>query len=335
MQPGLAGKLVVKAGCYPRGELEAPVQTSQFACLPIRNHSGIRLAVVMSLLMHAVAGWYGLAQLALHKPEARSETTAAPLIARLAPAAPFSAPASVAAPPPALAPARPPRGPTPRKTPPTKAVPPPDILSAPPLSTPAVVATPPEPEPLPLPPVSVPPPPRRLPPEVTDLSAYMAYMALQRRAIGDPDLNTGLDDRRGGSAAAIENQRRNRTIASNLAGTGHQGSGYEQGSGGGIFRIRRIGADDAEFWFAGFNKDMARRTQQIIEVRRGDSPDIHVAVIRKMIAIIRDEVQGDFRWQSVRLGRDIWLSARPADDDQLQATLMRELFPDWSAQVRR
>ena len=160
-------------------------------------------------------------------------------------------------------------------------------------------------------------------------------MALQRRAIGDPDPNAGLDDRRNGAGADLENQRRQRVIANNLAGTVHRGSGYEQGSGGGIFRMRRIGSDDAEFWFAGFNKDMDRRTQQIIEVRKGDSSDIHVAVIRKMIAIIRDEVQGDFRWQSVRLGRDIWLSARPADDEELQATLMRELFPDWSAQMRR
>ena len=160
-------------------------------------------------------------------------------------------------------------------------------------------------------------------------------MALQRRAIGDPDLNTGLDDRRGGSATDIENQKRERVIASNLAGTVHRGTGFEQGSGGGIFRMRRIGSDDAEFWFAGFNKDMERRTQQVIEVRKGNSPDIHVAVIRKMIDIIRSEVQGDFRWNSVRLGRDIWLSARPADDEELQATLMRELFPDWSAQTRR
>ena len=265
---------------------------------------------------------------------------AAPLIARLAPASPLSAPAPVAAPSPALPsttpPARPLRAPTPRKTLPTNAVPPPDILSAPPLSAPAVVVAPPlpepEPAPSPLPPVSVPTPPQRIPPQVADLSAYIA---LQRRAIGDPDQNTGLNDRRGASAAEIDNKRRENIIANNLAGARHQGTGYDQGSGGGIFRIRRLGLDDAEFWFAGFNKDMERRTQQIIEVRRGDSPDIQVAVIRKMIAIIRDEVQGDFRWQSVRLGRDLWLSARPADDDELQATLMRELFPDRSAQMRR
>ena len=174
-----------------------------------------------------------------------------------------------------------------------------------------------------------------MPPQVADLSAYIALQRATSRAIGDPDLNTGLDDRRGGSAAEIENRRRDRIIAGNLAGAMHRGTGYDQGPGGGIFRIKRIGTEDAEFWFAGFNKDMERRTQQIIEVRKGESPDIHIAVVHKVIAIIRDEVQGDFRWQSQRLGRDIWLSARPADDEALQETLTRELFPGWSMETRR
>ena len=210
--------------------------------------------------------------------------------------------------------------------------------SAPPLTTPTVVEATPEPEPIPSPvppvspPIAVPTPPPRMPPQVADLSAYIA---LQRRAIGDPDLNTGLDDRRRGSAAEIENQRRDRIIAGNLAGAMHRGTGYGQGAGGGIFRITRIGTEDAEFWFAGFNKDMDRRTQQRIEVRKGESPDIHIAVVRKMVAIIRDEVQGDFRWQSHRLGREIWLSARPADDEALQEALMREMFPDWSTATHR
>jgi len=157
---------------------------------------------------------------------------------------------------------------------------------------------------------------------------------MQRRAIGDPDLNVGVDDARGGSSASAENRRRQRIIAGNLAGTAHQGAALDQPPGGGIFRIRRISSEDAEFWFAGLNKDMQRRTNQIVEVRRGDSPDIHVAVVRRMIAIIREEVQGDFFWQSVRAGRDLQLSARPADDQALQATLMRELFPDWQAETR-
>ena len=172
-----------------------------------------------------------------------------------------------------------------------------------------------------------------MPPQVADLSAYIA---LQRRAIGDPDVNPGLENRRSGSTAENDNQRRDRIIAGNLAGTTHRGTGYDQGlPGGGIFRIRRIGTDDAEFWFAGFNKDMDRRTQQLIEVRKGESADIHIAIVRKMIAIIRDEVQGDFRWKSDRLGQDIWLSARLADDQALQETLMREMFPGWSMETRR
>lgn len=40
--------------------------------------------------------------------------------------------------------------------------------------------------------------------------------------------------------------------------------------------------------------DIERRTQQLIEARKSESLDIHIAVVRKMISIIRNEVQGDF-----------------------------------------
>ena len=206
-------------------------------------------------------------------------------------------------------------------------------------ATPETERTP-EPEPLPTTPpspvsqpVTASPSLQRMPPEVTDLSSYIAWQRRTSRAIGDPDMNAALVDRRGRSADEIENQRRERIVANNLAGTMHQGSGYGQ-PGGGLFQIKRIGLDDAEFWFAGFNKDMQRRTKQLIEVQKGENADIQIAIVRKMIAIIRGETQGDFAWQSARLGRDLWLSARPAHDQALQETLMRELFHDWSAGAR-
>ena len=70
-------------------------------------------------------------------------------------------------------------------------------------------------------------------------------------------------------------------------------------------------------------------------MRRGENPDIQIAVVRKVIAIIRDETQGDFRWQSERLGRELWLSARLVDDTALQELLMLELFPGWSPKSPR
>ena len=57
--------------------------------------------------------------------------------------------------------------------------------------------------------------------------------------------------------------------------------------GGGMFQIRRIGYDDAEFYFNGWNQDIGRVARQLIEVRKGTNPDIRIAVVRKIIEIIR------------------------------------------------
>ena len=84
--------------------------------------------------------------------------------------------------------------------------------------------------------------------------------------------------------------------------------------------------DYAEFTFFGWNKEISRRAFQVIEVRKGGNPDINTAVVRKIIAIIREHEQGDFRWESKRLGRDMILSARPADNAALEAFMLEEFF---------
>jgi hypothetical protein len=61
-------------------------------------------------------------------------------------------------------------------------------------------------------------------------------------------------------------------------------------------------------------------------VRRGTNPDIRIAVVRRMIEIIRLYEQQDFEWQSIRFGRNVTLSARAADTEDLEAFLMREFF---------
>jgi hypothetical protein len=87
-----------------------------------------------------------------------------------------------------------------------------------------------------------------------------------------------------------------------------------------------MGFDDAEFIFFGWNKDIRRNSRQLIQVQRGDNSDIRIAVIRRMIAIIRENESGDFVWQSKRLGRDVTLSARPGDNAGLEDFLMRDMF---------
>ena len=89
-----------------------------------------------------------------------------------------------------------------------------------------------------------------------------------------------------------------------------------------------MGRDSAEFIFFGWNKDIRRNSKQLIEVTRGDSSDIRIAVVRKMIAIIREDEPGDFVWVSQRLGRNVTLSARPRDNAELEDFIMQEFFAD-------
>ena len=92
--------------------------------------------------------------------------------------------------------------------------------------------------------------------------------------------------------------------------------------------MERVGLDSAEFFYFGWNKAIRRNSQQMIEVRRGDNPTIELAVVRRMIAIIREQSSGDFVWESHRLRRDVTLSARPADNAGLEDFLMKEFFSD-------
>mgnify|MGYP000188239126 CR=1 FL=1 len=86
--------------------------------------------------------------------------------------------------------------------------------------------------------------------------------------------------------------------------------------------------DNAEFYFFGFDKDIGRNAKQRIEVSKGNNSDIRIAVVRKMISIIRENVSGDFTWVSQRLGRQVRLSARPEDNAGLEDFIMHDIFPD-------
>ena len=125
-----------------------------------------------------------------------------------------------------------------------------------------------------------------------------------------------------------ENVRFERNVAANLGLARTPTIGYDPEGGGGIFQIQRVGYDDAEFLFFGWNRVIRRNTRQLIEVQKGDHGDIRIAVVRKMIAIIREKESADFVWRSSRLGRSFTLSARPGDNTALENFLMRDLFAE-------
>lgn len=149
---------------------------------------------------------------------------------------------------------------------------------------------------------------------------FMAALEARRRARGE----TGGPP---GASLDEEKARRDRIVAANLGQDRAPAFGQDpRNQGGGVFQIRRLGINDAEFQFYGWNKNIGRTAAQTIEVQRGNNPDIQIAIVRKMISIIREHETGDFTWDSRRLGRTLNLSARPADNAGLEEVLMREFF---------
>ncbi len=156
------------------------------------------------------------------------------------------------------------------------------------------------------------------PPPQADLSAYIAA---QKRARGEPAEGT--------PSAAVESANRGALSSSAL----RQAPPIRFGDkppppSGGVFQIRRRGYDYAEFMFYGWNQNFGRAVPQLIEVRKGDNSDIDIAVIRKIIAIIRDYEHGDFTWNSKRSGKNMTLSARARDNSGLEEFMMHEFYEE-------
>ena len=94
----------------------------------------------------------------------------------------------------------------------------------------------------------------------------------------------------------------------------------------GIFEIRDKGLHSAQFSFKGWKHNYSNARQEIFTVEAGPDGDIERAIVKKMIVIIRRDYNGDFNWESPRLGRVVILSARIEDNDALEDFLIREFF---------
>ena len=274
----------------------------------------IWVAIALSLLVHIAVMWQWLPQIRRPSPE-QSELGQArgSLVVQLAP------------------PPRPPSAPVPAAPPALQAQPAPAIRAVPaprPPPPPPVIAhktPPPTPVPtVPAPTVAAPAPLR--PPADGDLASYIEA---RRRARGDstPAAPPSPGSVANAPAAEDDKARSNRIAAANLA-TRRQTFGYDPRQGGGVFQIMRVGYTSAEFMFFGWNKDIRRNTKQVIEVEKGNNADTRIAVVRKMISIIREYEQEDFLWESQRLGRNLMLSARARDNAGLEEFMLREFFDD-------
>ncbi len=102
-------------------------------------------------------------------------------------------------------------------------------------------------------------------------------------------------------------------------------SNFQNGANG-IFEITSLSNDSASFTFLGWVGDFSASHRQYFNVEAGSGEDVRRVMIRRMINLIREHYQGDFNWESHRMGRTIVLSARPEDSAGLEDFLMMEFF---------
>jgi len=210
---------------------------------------------------------------------------------------------------PPSAPAEPAAAPAPKTRPPAARVRPPPMVAMPRLEAPAIrspVIAPPQI-------AAIPAPPQARPPAQGD---FLSFVQANRRARG--------------AAESADNAEVdfNTKIAANLPGGARGVAAQMPIRGGGMFQMKRMTYDDAAFEFFGWNTEMGRRTPQLIEVRKGTNPNMQIAVVRRIIAIIRQYSKEDFTWDSGRHGRVVTLSARPADTAALEQYLLHDMFDD-------
>jgi hypothetical protein len=290
--------------------LTAPLQVTIRSWLGrLRAVPTIRLAFVVSLLLHAVVlwGWHPREQELSFELGERGKG-GGPLVLQLAPE-----PSRATSPPPSPLPAPAVETPPARRAAPAKAAPRPS-------PRPPVIA---QPQPAP---VAVPPPaaPAAAAPALTPVEGdFSSFLEARRRARGAAPADSAPSTRE----PEDERQRHNQAVAANLGLNRTPTFGRDR-TGGGVFQIQRMGVDTAEFIFFGWNPDIRRNSTQRVEVKKGDNADIQIAVVRRMIAIIRDHESGDFTWISQRLNRDVVLSARAIDNGGLEDFMMQEFFPD-------
>ena len=255
-----------------------------------RTQRRLAIGVAVSLLFHA------LLLILVPQPPPKLESPAAasrgPLVVRLTPSP---------SPPPANAVAVAPAQPVPKTRPPVPQRP--TMMTVPsttPQSTPQ--ATP------PAPPTPVRPPDATPTDFMSMVNANRARRAATEAAAGGRGGEPSADDI---AAANI-----NRNIQTLTRGEGTSG----------VFQILSKGHRAAQFSFNGWTGDRRNSRRDVIDVDAGLNGNIEVAIVRRMIELIRTHYKGDFNWDSHRLGRVVVLSARIEDTAGLEEFMLREFF---------
>ena len=129
-------------------------------------------------------------------------------------------------------------------------------------------------------------------------------------------------------------ERAMRVARANIAGAQGRNSGSDRNDSGGVFAVINQTSHSADINFRGWNGNFKRNWTKQERVEQGAEIDIEIAIVKKMMDLIRKEKPGDFIWESHRLGRQVPLSARVEDGAELQAFLLKEFFPDYRRRAR-
>ncbi len=178
--------------------------------------------------------------------------------------------------------------------------------------------------PSPVPPVEAPAPiAQTLPPvaqaaPAEDMMAMLNAVRAKRQAQQDntPQESSSSSNGRGMSPQEVAEANVRRSMQQ---ATGREGTN-------GVFQILSKSTRVGTFSFRGWRPNSSSSWKQVIEVDAGLGGNVELAMVRRMIELIRSHYQGDFSWESRRLGKVITLSARPQDSAELENFLMKEFF---------
>ena len=152
----------------------------------------------------------------------------------------------------------------------------------------------------------------------TDMQAYVnAARARRRAASGSPEESTSYEREPSEDEIRMARVKRNLSSGTN-----------------GVFQILHMESSTAAFSFRGWTTDASNSRREYIPVELGANVDIEIAIVRKMIELIRRYFKGNFNWESQRLDRVVILSARLEDNEGLERFLMQEFFGTRSGVIR-
>ena len=169
-------------------------------------------------------------------------------------------------------------------------------------------------QPEPAPPVT----PKPVDPDQPSMMAMVEAARARRQASEDALKRLNAEMRAGDGSAGGEGS--SASLTRNL-----QTLSKRDGTSG-VFQIIQKGHRSGQFAFRGWTGNTRDSWKEVIDVEAGPQGDIEIAMVRKMIELIRKHYTGNFNWESYRLGRVVTLSARMEDSAGLEAFLMREFF---------